>query len=124
GLDWIEERTPEKGAEWRELYRSSLAPFLARFAPVLADDEREIIARVADSKGPPFAYPHEPWALVHIDYRLDNLLIDEGATPPRIAVVDWQSMVLQSPLSDLAYFLGGAPLARGARPGEAGPVGE
>jgi hypothetical protein len=118
GLDWIEERTPEKGGEWRELYRSSLAPFLTRFAPVLADDERDIIIRVAESKGPPFAYPREPWALVHIDYRLDNLLIDEHATPPRVAVVDWQSMVLQSPLSDLAYFLGGSLVPEVRRPVE------
>jgi hypothetical protein len=118
GKDWIEERTPEKGAVWREMYRSSLAPFLARFAPVLADDEREIIARVAEAKGPPFAYPSEPWALVHIDFRLDNLLIDERVTPPRVVVVDWQSMVLQSPLSDLAYFLGASLLPEVRRPVE------
>jgi hypothetical protein len=118
GKDWIEERTPEKGAQWREMYRSSLAPFLARFAPVLADDEREIIARVAEAKGPPFAYPAEPWALVHIDFRLDNLLIDERVTPPRVAVVDWQSMVLMSPLSDLAYFLGASLLPEVRRPVE------
>jgi hypothetical protein len=118
GLDWVEERTPEKGAVWREMYRASLAPFLARFAPVLADDEREIIAKVAESKGPPFAYPSEPWALVHIDFRLDNLLIDERVTPPRVAVVDWQSMVLQSPLSDLAYFLGASLLPEVRRPAE------
>jgi aminoglycoside phosphotransferase (APT) family kinase protein len=116
GLDWIEERLPDKGAQWQEMYRASLAPFLARFGPALADDEREIIARVAESKGPPFSYPAEPWALVHIDFRLDNLLIDETVTPPRVAVVDWQSMVLQSPLSDLAYFLGASLLPEVRRP--------
>ncbi|MFI5315681.1 MAG: phosphotransferase [Myxococcota bacterium] len=124
GRDWIEERTPDKGAQWQEMYRASLAPFLARFAPVLADDERAIIARVADSKGPPFAYPREPWALVHIDYRLDNLLIDERVTPPRVSVVDWQSMVLQSPLSDVAYFLGASLLPELRRPVERELVGE
>jgi hypothetical protein len=118
GLDWIEERTPEKGAHWREMYGQMLPAFLARFAPVLADDEREIIARVAESKGPPFVYPAEPWALVHIDYRLDNLLIDESVSPPRVTVVDWQAMVLQSPLSDLAYFLGASLLPEVRRPGE------
>lgn len=118
GKDWIEERTAEKGSEWREMYRASLAPFLARFGSRLADDEREIIAAVADSKGPPFAYPAEPWALVHIDFRLDNLLIDESVTPPRVAVVDWQSVVLQSPLSDLAYFLGASLLPEVRRPVE------
>jgi aminoglycoside phosphotransferase (APT) family kinase protein len=118
GLDWIEERTADKSALWREMYRQSLAPFLARFAPVLAEDEREIIEKVAESKGPPFAYPPEPWALVHIDFRLDNLLVDESVTPPRVSVVDWQSMVLQSPLSDLAYFMGASLLPEVRRPVE------
>lgn len=118
GKDWIEERTPDQAGRWREMYAASLAPFLARFAPVLADDEREIIARVAESKGPPFVYPAEPWAMVHIDFRLDNLLIDETATPPRVTVVDWQAMVLMSPLSDLAYFLGASLLPEVRRPVE------
>ena len=118
GKDWIEERTPEKGGLWQQMYRDSLAPFFARFGPVLAADEQEIIAKVADSKGPPFSYPAEPWSLVHIDFRLDNLLIDESVTPPRVAVVDWQSMVLQSPLSDLAYFMGASLLPEVRRPVE------
>jgi ecdysteroid kinase len=118
GLDWIEERTADKGSMWREMYASSLAPFLARFGPVLAQDEREIIAQVAKSKGPPFVYPREPWSLVHIDFRLDNLMIDDRVQPPRVTVVDWQSMVLQSPLSDLAYFLGASLLPEVRRPAE------
>src|SRR5262249_31174485 len=50
------------------------------------------------------------------DFRLDNLLIDERTSPPKVAVVDWQSMVLQSPLSDLAYFLGASLLPEVRRP--------
>src|SRR5262249_8770534 len=56
----------------------------------------------------------DPFALVHVDYRLDNLLIDENARPPRVAVVDWQSVTLGNPLTDVAYFLG-AGLLPGAR---------
>jgi aminoglycoside phosphotransferase (APT) family kinase protein len=118
GKDWIEERRPETAKQWQEMYRQSLTPFFARFGPVLAKDEREIIAQVAESRGVPFSYPAEPWALVHIDFRLDNLLIDETVTPPRVAVVDWQSMVLQSPLSDLAYFMGASLLPEVRRPVE------
>src|SRR5581483_12203482 len=66
----------------------------------------EIIARVADSAGPPFEPLGDPFAVVHVDYRLDNLLIDERTDPPRITVVDWQSLTLGNPLSDVAYFLG------------------
>jgi hypothetical protein len=54
--------------------------------------------------------------MVHIDFRLDNLLIDEAVDPPRVAVVDWQSMVVGSPLSDVAYFLGASLLPEVRRP--------
>jgi aminoglycoside phosphotransferase (APT) family kinase protein len=116
GRDLIAEPSPERAAQGRELYAQMLPAFLARFAERLAPEEREIIAAVATSHGPPHAYPARPFALVHIDYRLDNLLIDAGVSPPRVSVVDWQSLVLGSPLSDVAYFLGASLLPEVRRP--------
>jgi hypothetical protein len=101
---------PERVAQLRALYGQMLPAFLARFGSRLAPAECEIIAGVAQSSGPPYQYPDRPFALVHIDYRLDNLLIDERTSPPRVSVVDWQSFVLGSPLSDVAYFLGASLL--------------
>ncbi len=106
GIDWLGEPNEMAVEMVRGLYRSQLPGFLDRYGDRLAPDEADIIARVADSHGPPFELLHDPFAVVHIDYRLDNLLIDEQASPPRIAVVDWQSLTLGSPLSDVAYFLG------------------
>jgi aminoglycoside phosphotransferase (APT) family kinase protein len=116
GRELIAEPTPERASQGRALYAQMLPAFLARFAPRLARDEQEIIAAVAKSNGPPHAYPARPFALVHIDYRLDNLLIDARATPPRVSVVDWQSLVVGSPLSDVAYFLGASLLPEIRRP--------
>jgi Phosphotransferase enzyme family len=42
------------------------------------------------------------FALMHGDYRLDNLLFDPDRT--RITVVDWQTLGLGLPARDLAYF--------------------
>ena len=55
---------------------------------------------------------------MHVDYRLDNLLIDEGARPPRVFVVDWQSVTLGNPLADVAYFLGAGLLPEARRAAE------
>ena len=41
-----------------------------------------------------------------MDYRLDNLLIDESTETPTVTAVDWQSITVGSPLGDVAYFLG------------------
>ncbi len=116
GRALLTEPSAHGAAQGRELYAQMLPAFLARFSPRLARDEQEIIAAVAKSNGPPHAYPAEPWSLVHIDYRLDNLLIDARTSPPRVSVVDWQSLVLGSPLSDVAYFLGASLLPEVRRP--------
>ena len=118
GRDLIAAPDAERAAQLRALYAQMLPAFLARFGARLAPDEQEIIAAVAKSHGPPYAYPERPFALVHIDYRLDNLLIDARTSPPRVLVVDWQSLVLGSPLSDVAYFLGASLLPELRRPAE------
>jgi len=44
------------------------------------------------------------FALMHGDYRLDNMLFDPDRT--RITVVDWQTVGIGLPGRDLAYFTG------------------
>lgn len=122
GIDWLGEPSEPATQLGRALYRAQLPGFLERFGAHLAPDEADLIARVADSKGPPFGQTDGPLALVHVDYRLDNLLIDEASEPPRIAAVDWQSITLGRPLSDVAYFLGAGLQPEDRRPAEEGIV--
>ena len=44
------------------------------------------------------------FALMHGDYRLDNMLFDPDRT--RVTVVDWQTLGVGLPARDLAYFTG------------------
>jgi hypothetical protein len=121
-LEWLgtpNEMTIQIG---RALYQSQLGPFLARFRERLEDDEVEIIERVAASTGAPFEALGDVFSIVHVDYRLDNLLIDDSKSPPSIAAVDWQSLTLGNPLSDVAYFLGAGLLPEDRRVVERGIV--
>jgi len=122
GIDWLGEPNEPTAELVRTLYRAQLPGFLERYAGRLAPDEAAIIERVADSKGPPFEILSDPFALVHVDYRLDNLLIDSRASPPRISVVDWQSITLGNPLADVAYFMGAGLLPDERRRAENGIV--
>ena len=103
----------------RALYRQHLPAFLDRYGARLDPDERAIIEAVGRSSGAPFQTLQSPFSLIHIDYRLDNLLIDERASPPKISVVDWQSITLGSPLGDVAYFLGAGLVPEERRRAEA-----
>lgn len=106
GLEWLGEPNPMVIELGRALYSVQLDPFMQRFENRLEADEAQIIRAVADSKGPPFALLGDVFSLVHVDYRLDNILINEGMDPPSIAVVDWQGVTLGHPLADVAYFIG------------------
>ncbi|MGD9597763.1 MAG: phosphotransferase [Steroidobacteraceae bacterium] len=60
-----------------------------------------------------------PAAVVHGDYRLDNLIFD--ATRPRVlAIIDWELSTLGDPLADFAYYLMGWRMPSLSLPGLAG----
>jgi hypothetical protein len=123
-LEWLgtpNELTVQIG---RVLYQSQLPAFLDRFRERLEADEAAIIEKVAASTGPPFEPLGDIFGVVHVDYRLDNLLIDETQSPPSIAAVDWQSLTLGNPLADVAYFLGAGLLPETRREVERNLVGE
>ncbi|MEM7003421.1 MAG: phosphotransferase, partial [Pseudomonadota bacterium] len=88
----------------RDLYRMQLPGFMDYFGDKLADDERHIIEQVgAAEEGPLFHRDPAPFSLVHVDYRLDNLLFNPNG---EVTAVDWQSITLGAPLNDVAYFMG------------------
>ena len=109
-IEWLSAGNEVSAELVRALYRAQLPGFLDRYGAHLAPDEAKIIERVADSQGPPFDPPGEPFAVVHVDYRIDNLLIEATARPPRVSVVDWQTVSVGSPLNDVCYFMGASLL--------------
>ena len=56
-----------------------------------------------------------PFALIHNDYRLDNMLFGKPGSPKPLAIVDWQTAGKGAPANDVAYFIG-AGLTREERP--------
>ncbi len=129
---WCDERLREYDYLWSEpdpatdpaaLYVQLLPGFLDRYGHALEGDEQAIIAKVGEAPGCPlFQPPTSPFCLEHVDYRLDNMLIDQRTSPPGITVVDWQSVRLGKPMNDVAYFLGAGLLPEVRREVEAGIV--
>ncbi len=116
GIEWLGEPTEEARAMLIGLYNTHLPGFMERYGECLAPEQRDIIEALGQSDqvlGRPLA---EPFSLVHIDYRLDNLLIDEAMSPPRVTTVDWQSITLGNPMTDVAYFIGAGLLPEVRRP--------
>ncbi len=118
GIDWLAEPSAASSELGAMMYRAQLPGFMERYGAHLEADERAIIEQAGDHAHVLFRPLATPFALVHIDYRLDNLLIDTRSTPPRVTVVDWQSITLGNPVADAAYFLGAGLLPDDRRANE------
>jgi hypothetical protein len=70
---------------------------------IAPEDQKTLVAAMASVTDWLRAEPKR-YALMHGDYRLDNMLFDPDRT--RITVVDWQTVGIGLPGRDLAYFTG------------------
>ena len=105
---WLGRPSAELSAATHDRYRTLLPGFFDRYGGRLEQDSREILSVFGEAESAWTGDVPEPFSLIHIDYRLDNLLIDPRTSPPAITAVDWQSITIGRPLGDVAYFLGGS----------------
>jgi Phosphotransferase enzyme family len=68
----------------------------------MSSGDRETLTSAMGSVTPWLLAEPKRFALMHGDYRLDNMLFDPERT--RVTVVDWQTMGVGLPARDLAYF--------------------
>ena len=100
-------------------------------APFLADATKQFLERYAvsgDTAAVLQGFAHrfvdwatgraEPFALLHSDYRLDNLLFAPADAPRPVVAVDWQVVTIGSPLRDVAFLVATGLSAENRRAGE------
>lgn len=106
-LKWLRDADKVNEMDTMALYRQTLPGFVERYGPHLQGDEIDIIKRVGEAQHTPLNadFP-EVFSLVHVDYRLDNLMIEQQDLGLSVAAVDWQSITLGAPMNDVAYFIG------------------
>lgn len=113
-LPWLLPRA-EITAHIRQLYPQAQALFRERYEGVLEPEYMEICEGLAARTDDWHGRESPVRSLVHGDYRLDNMLFDIHAGAEPLAVLDWQTLAIGNPLTDIGYFLGagiGAELRR------------
>ena len=75
-----------------------------RLGAKIAPDDQETLVAAMSLVTPWLKAEPKRYALMHGDYRLDNMLFDPDRT--RITIVDWQTVGIGLPGRDLAYFTG------------------
>jgi len=94
--------------------------FVARYAEALDAADVETLRASAAATAAWMATRPEPFALVHGDYRLDNLMFHPTGT---VCALDWQTVTIGPPARDVAYFLGTSLLPDDRRAHETALVG-
>lgn len=104
-LDWLQPKAGQ-AEQIMALYGNAQAIFRDRYADSLEPEFMGLCEALNDAKEHWFGREGGPRAIVHGDFRLDNMLFDimSGAEP--IAVLDWQTVAAGNPLTDIGYFLG------------------
>jgi hypothetical protein len=123
-IDWLsgneEGATAETtAAMWAMFFPGFAATYEAYLTPELLDLAARFGGRIVEFG----AARQRPFSIVHVDYRLDNMLFGTDAGGPSIAIVDWQSPAHSTPITDLAYFCGAGLLPEDRRRHERELVG-
>jgi hypothetical protein len=77
---------------------------LDRLGSRMTAEDRDTMTEAMSMVTPWLMADRDRFALMHGDYRLDNLLFDPDCT--RVTIVDWQTLGVGLPARDLAYFTG------------------
>jgi hypothetical protein len=102
---------PGEGGSLKPLYMSLFPGFVDRYGEHLNKDQVQILETLGEHVDHYQRVASTTvFSPIHIDYRLDNIMIDSQYDSPRIIVVDWQSITLGSPLTDVGYFIGAGML--------------
>jgi aminoglycoside/choline kinase family phosphotransferase len=82
----------------------TVEPFIERYDT--PDADAQVLRAFAPRVAAWITGRADPFALVHGDYRLDNLLFTTDTERPACAAVDWQLVAVGLPARDLGFFLG------------------
>jgi aminoglycoside phosphotransferase (APT) family kinase protein len=85
-----------------EVAKMSADITLGKLGDRMSAEDRETFTATMELVTPWLLAERDRFALMHGDYRLDNMLFDPDRT--RVSIVDWQTLGVGLPARDLAYF--------------------
>ena len=103
-IDFLLPLTKERAAYLADMARTATDQFVTRYAGQLEADDVTTLREVAEALLEWQLDHHEPFSVIHGDYRLDNLMLDPAGED--VVAVDWQTVTVALPARDLGYFIG------------------
>jgi hypothetical protein len=105
-IPWLNRQGADHTSNISMLLGAVSGGFLDRYRERLSPEVVALVERVVPRLPEMAPDPKAPRTITHGDFRIDNLLFGEE----RVWVLDWQTVSLGEPMSDVSYFLGGSLL--------------
>jgi Ser/Thr protein kinase RdoA (MazF antagonist) len=105
-LDFLIPVTGERATFLGDLARGATDSFIDRYGSRLDADDNATLREVAGKLVEWQLCRERPFALVHGDFRPDNLLFSPDGSG--VVAIDWQTLTVTLPARDLSYFVGTA----------------
>lgn len=102
---WIQP-PPDLAEKVAAMYPQAQALFRERYSGSLEAEYMQVCDQLAARAGGYFPRATDAQCLVHGDFRLDNMLFDIRGGQEPIAILDWQTVTIGKPMTDVGYFLG------------------
>jgi hypothetical protein len=112
---WLETANPANN-QLHLMFPLALPQVAERLGAALSATDHATLAEVGAVLGDFFTARSHRYALIHADYRLDNLLFRQDG---RVFAVDWQTLTIGLPARDLAYVIGTSLTVEDRRAAEA-----
>lgn len=106
-LDWIPvQANPNQREVITDGFNAGWRTFMSGFGDLIPAGMAERFERVGDAVGELQQHMcRGPLAVIHGDFRLDNVFFGRSPDQPPICLFDWQTICKSSGTQDLAYFL-------------------
>ena len=102
-IPWLSRHTTETADFYAEVLRGAIPTFLERFGGWMAADDPDTLRSVPDHLGAWLMTRPDRFAVIHGDYRPDNLMFP--AHGAGVSAVDWQTLAVGLPGRDIGYLL-------------------
>jgi aminoglycoside/choline kinase family phosphotransferase len=106
GLGWLQDLRDHFRPLYVQILPTLFDGFVERYGDQLEPDQLEIITAFRAHLGRFLAEQSGPLAVIHGDYRADNMLFDAAGGTIPLAVIDWQTIQTGPAMVDVAFLLG------------------
>jgi hypothetical protein len=105
GRPWLRGVAVDTGPQYAAILPALFDEFLRRYSDDVDERTASVVTRLGGAIGSFAGYDAPISSVVHGDYRTDNMIFGGRSGEVPLAIVDWQTVAVSTPMMDVSYFI-------------------